>query len=246
MRVSRARISGSMLSRLGARWVTMTKAMPGSDGMALNKYSSASTPPAEAPTPTMGNGLSIGSPSRDREETGLPAVGGSRQGYAKILGIQRAFAGLAMRLIDGSVRDKSLCARSTVVRAESISSRSCEISRRVVSINARVLVTRSRCSESMGLAPEGSSGVMTLASSNIGSHDMSRHAPPQRGRPVKYNRRNGHLVPGFGRVPAKPLLPGGIDLLADLNSALAGLPLLDRQQHAKSREATERRLKRAF
>src|SRR5215813_772968 len=84
MRVSRARISGSMLSRLGARWVTMTKAMPGSGGMALNKYSSASTPPAEAPTPTMGNGLSIGSPGRDREKTGLPAVDGSRQGYAKI------------------------------------------------------------------------------------------------------------------------------------------------------------------
>src|SRR5262245_32797322 len=82
MRVSRARISGNMLSRLGARWVMMTKAMPGSGGMALNKYSSASTPPAEAPTPTMGNGLSIGSPSRDRRETGLPAVGGSRQEYA--------------------------------------------------------------------------------------------------------------------------------------------------------------------
>src|SRR5262245_41862046 len=131
MRVSRARISGSMLSRLGARWVTMTKAMPGSDGMALNKYSSASTPPAEAPTPTMGNGLSIGSPSRDREETGLPAVGGSRQGYAKALRIQRAFAGLAMRL-DSSVRDRSLCVRSIVVRADSISSRSCKISRRVV------------------------------------------------------------------------------------------------------------------
>src|SRR6516165_2402175 len=74
---------------------------------------------------------------------------------AKALRIQRAFAGLAMRLVDGSVRDKSLCARSTVVRAESISSRSCEISRRVVSINARVLVTRSRCSDSMGFAPEG-------------------------------------------------------------------------------------------
>src|SRR5262245_56799627 len=108
MRVSRARISGSMLSRLGARWVMMTKAMPGSGGMALNRYSSASTPPAEAPTPTMGNGLSIGSPSRDREETDLPAVGGSRQGYATALQIQRAFAGLAMRH-EGSVRDRSLC-----------------------------------------------------------------------------------------------------------------------------------------
>src|SRR6516164_6328693 len=92
MRVSRARISGSMLSRLGARWVTMTKAMPGSDGMALNKYSSASTPPAEAPTPTMGNGLSIGSPSRDREETGS-ACGGR----------------LAPRLRQGPANSKSLC-----------------------------------------------------------------------------------------------------------------------------------------
>src|SRR6516162_9226879 len=63
MRVSRARISGSRLSRCGATWVMMTKATPGSGGMALNRYSSASTPPAEAPTPTMGNGLSIGSPA---------------------------------------------------------------------------------------------------------------------------------------------------------------------------------------
>src|SRR5262249_3737689 len=113
----RARISGSMLSRLGARWVMMIKAMPGSGGMALNRYSSASTPPAEAPTPTMGNGLSIGSPSRDREETGRPAVGGSRQGYATALQIQRAFADLAMRH-EGSVRDRSLCARPYRVAAE--------------------------------------------------------------------------------------------------------------------------------
>src|SRR5262249_42161540 len=143
---------------------------------------------AEAPTPTMGNGLSIGSPSRDREATGLPAVGGSRQGYAKILRIQRAFAGLAMRLVDGSVRDKSLCARSTVVRAESISSRSCKISRRVVSINARVLVTKSRCWESMGLAPERRHGARSK--SIVASHDMSRHAPsPQTAGAgwVKYN-----------------------------------------------------------
>src|SRR5215813_13997063 len=90
MRVSRARISGSMLSRLGARWVTMTKAMPGSDGMALNKYSSASTPPAEAPTPTMGNGLSIGSP---RSRGNGSACGGR----------------LAPRLRQGPANSKSLC-----------------------------------------------------------------------------------------------------------------------------------------
>src|SRR5262245_39146654 len=92
MRVSRARISGSMLSRLGARWVTMTKAMPGSGGMALNKYSSASTPPAEAPTPTMGNGSSIGSPQQ-----------GSR-GNASACGGR-----LAPRLRQGPVNSKSLC-----------------------------------------------------------------------------------------------------------------------------------------
>src|SRR5262249_40840869 len=109
MRVSRARISGSMLSRLGARWVTMTKAMPGSGGWALNRYSSASTPPAEAPTPTMGNGLSISSPSRRKRKVSLPALGGSRQGHAKPLRIQSAFAGLTMGLMDGSVGDASLC-----------------------------------------------------------------------------------------------------------------------------------------
>ena len=47
-----------------------------------------------------------------------------------------------MRRMDGSVRDKRLCVRSIVLQAHSISSRSCKSSRRVVSINARVLVTR--------------------------------------------------------------------------------------------------------
>src|SRR5215831_15329234 len=92
-------------------------------------------------------------PAGLKRETDLPALGGSCQGYATAPRIQRAFAGFAMRLVDGSVRDKSRCARSTVVRAESISSRNCEISRRVVSINARVLVTRSRCSDSIGSLP---------------------------------------------------------------------------------------------
>src|SRR5262245_2387491 len=54
MRVCRARISGSMVSRFGARWVTTTNAIPGLGGIPLNRASSASTPPAEAPTPTMG------------------------------------------------------------------------------------------------------------------------------------------------------------------------------------------------
>src|SRR5262245_43211138 len=57
--VWRARISGSRLSRLGARWVTTMNAIPGAAGMALNRCSSASTPPAEAPTPTIGKGASI-------------------------------------------------------------------------------------------------------------------------------------------------------------------------------------------
>ena len=48
MRVSRARISGSMLSRFGARWVITTKAIPGSGGMVRKRPSKASTPPAEA------------------------------------------------------------------------------------------------------------------------------------------------------------------------------------------------------
>src|SRR5262245_21531466 len=69
MRVSRARISGSMLSRLGARWVTMMKAMPGLEGMARNRLSSASTPPAEAPTPTMGKRASMAAP---RQSGGKP------------------------------------------------------------------------------------------------------------------------------------------------------------------------------
>src|SRR5262249_6966457 len=211
MRVSRARISGSMLSRLGARWVTMAKDMTGSGDMALNRYSSASTPPAEAPTPTMGNGLSIGSPSRDRKETGLPAVGGSRQGYASALQIQRAFAALAMRLADGSVRDKSLCARlamrladgsvpdkslcarSIVVRAESHTSGSCEISWRVLSINARVLNRSSRCSKSIAPAPE------VRAASRCSLHMVGGHNTGQRNRgtatpedsPNKLQRSNG-------------------------------------------------------
>src|SRR5262249_30664643 len=49
-----------------------------SGGMALNRYSRASTPPAEAPTPTMGNDLSIRSPSRE----GSTCLGSGRD-YAK-------------------------------------------------------------------------------------------------------------------------------------------------------------------
>src|ERR1700738_5375841 len=52
--VARPIISASMLSRLGGRWVTTTKPMPLSAGVDLKKRSSASTPPAEAPMPTIG------------------------------------------------------------------------------------------------------------------------------------------------------------------------------------------------
>jgi len=51
-------ISAIRLSRSGARWVTTMKAMPLSVGMARNSPSRASTPPAEAPIPTIGKGWS--------------------------------------------------------------------------------------------------------------------------------------------------------------------------------------------
>src|SRR5262245_9026460 len=46
--------SGSILTWLGARCVTRTNAMPVSEGMWERNRSSASRPPAEAPTPTIG------------------------------------------------------------------------------------------------------------------------------------------------------------------------------------------------
>src|SRR5262249_18152395 len=75
----------------------------------------------------------------------------------------------------------------TVVRADSISSPSCKISRRVVSINARVLVTRSRCSESIELAREGSSGPMNYNGCMGILVPWSRQKPPLSPRP-----REGH------------------------------------------------------
>src|SRR5262245_43759770 len=57
--VLRPMMSGSKLTRPWGRWVTSTKAMPGSPGMALKNSSKASIPPAEAPMPTMGNFLDI-------------------------------------------------------------------------------------------------------------------------------------------------------------------------------------------
>ena len=54
IRVARPRISDSILSRSGGRWVTTTNANPLPAGRDLKNCSSASTPPAEAPMPTMG------------------------------------------------------------------------------------------------------------------------------------------------------------------------------------------------
>jgi hypothetical protein len=51
---------GQQLSRLGLRWVTITDAMPGSCGMPPKKPCSASMPPADAPTPTIGTISSLG------------------------------------------------------------------------------------------------------------------------------------------------------------------------------------------
>ena len=60
--VARARSSGNRLACLGARCCTSTKAMPVSAGSALSSWVKASSPPAEAPTPTIGKvGLSDGS-----------------------------------------------------------------------------------------------------------------------------------------------------------------------------------------
>src|SRR6516162_6000136 len=93
----------------------------------------------------------------------------------------------------------------------------------------------------------GLHGIRSRGLSIVGSHDMSRHAPPRRSRPVKYNRRKGiwfrMLWPRTSKAIA---LAGEIDLPADENSPPAGRRLLDRQQHSKRREATEHGLERAF
>src|SRR6516165_1695061 len=54
MAVARDRISVSMLAWVGARCWTRTKAMPVSTGRACSICVKASSPPAEAPTPTTG------------------------------------------------------------------------------------------------------------------------------------------------------------------------------------------------
>ena len=40
---------------VGSKWGTSTNAIPGSFGIAFSKCVNASSPPAEAPTPTTGN-----------------------------------------------------------------------------------------------------------------------------------------------------------------------------------------------
>ena len=57
MRVVRCSSSAIMPLCVGSRCWTMTKAMPLPSGTCLRNCSSASSPPAEAPMPTMGNAL---------------------------------------------------------------------------------------------------------------------------------------------------------------------------------------------
>src|SRR5262245_26532936 len=60
MLVARDRISVSMLACVGSRcWIT-TNAIPVSEGRARRISVKASSPPAEAPMPTMGNGATVG------------------------------------------------------------------------------------------------------------------------------------------------------------------------------------------
>ena len=63
MGVYRAMISGSSDRRSGLRCVTITIAQPGSGGRLPKTDSNASSPPAEAPIPTMANGESFHSTS---------------------------------------------------------------------------------------------------------------------------------------------------------------------------------------
>ncbi len=57
MPVARWSSSGMMPLRVGSRCWTMTKAMPLPVGTCDRKCSKASSPPAEAPMPTMGNDM---------------------------------------------------------------------------------------------------------------------------------------------------------------------------------------------
>src|SRR5216683_4811697 len=73
--VARERICVSALSCSGSRCWTSTKPMPVSSGRDLSNCVNASSPPAEAPTPTIGNGPFSGcSPSRELAVSGNSVV----------------------------------------------------------------------------------------------------------------------------------------------------------------------------
>src|SRR3990172_1585535 len=59
MVVARERISASALGCLGARCCTKTNAIPVSTGSAWRRWVNASSPPADAPTPTTGHDGSV-------------------------------------------------------------------------------------------------------------------------------------------------------------------------------------------
>src|SRR5262245_60608978 len=87
--VERVRISLSMLSRLGSRCCTSTKAMPVSLGRWERSFVNASRPPAEAPTPTIGKLFEEGAGFRF-------AVGGF---LGRSLLIGRAFLPVRVRFV---------------------------------------------------------------------------------------------------------------------------------------------------
>src|SRR2546428_13287759 len=73
--VSRARIEARMLSCLADRCWTRTKAMPVSEGRLRSSWLRASSPPAEAPTPTTGNRFRGACTSVGFTASGWPLVG---------------------------------------------------------------------------------------------------------------------------------------------------------------------------
>src|SRR6516165_4035671 len=81
MAVARDRISVSMLAWVGARCWTRTKAMPVSTGRACSICVKASSPPAEAPTPTTGKDrVSSRGPASSAAELAAEGVDASSAG----------------------------------------------------------------------------------------------------------------------------------------------------------------------
>src|SRR5262249_29402627 len=93
--------------------------------------------------------------------------------------------------------------------------------------------TRSRGFERRGARPK----------SNVGNHDMSRHASPQRLESAGLGTTSQTV---FGSRCLGCMQVASLRPAERANSSPAINHLLDRQQHAKSRDASERRLERAF